>query len=299
MKVALLVFILSILRVDVGNAEAPYPPANSIDMSASNWLIRFSTVVNADNFKQYSLGYYLDIDGHTSPPYLSGSSYMYSYGLMNSTNLAVCRKYFKSGPAARYLGCIQSFGMAVNFPIRSAPVNVHNRLGGHINYITARYWKLASQTPFNTVLPTASSITLTLKITSNVESPAISVFPETQSPGCGSPPAARVMFGYDFNTAPYGRWWANPDAIVVQPGTYSVTVPLTPDRWSSVFGEFANNSPAALAGFTGAKNNSLVVVGLTLGGGCFFGHGLTIDDTLSGHENDQLLFNIVSMVINP
>lgn len=76
----------------------------------------------------------------------------------------------------------------------------------------------------------------------------------------------------------YYRWWSNPAAIILQPGTYTLSVPLTSaGGWSSVNGEFATTA-AGGAGFGAALANANTV-GMTFGGGCFFGHGV---DLLSG-----------------
>lgn len=85
------------------------------------------------------------------------------------------------------------------------------------------------------------------------------------------------------------RWWSQDvivNGVVTQPASvllaapsksFSVTIPLTPDRWSSVFGKYGNSSPQALAGWHRALKN-LVWIGFSLGGGCFFGHGVGIDN---------------------
>lgn len=68
------------------------------------------------------------------------------------------------------------------------------------------------------------------------------------------------------------RWWSNPATVqLVSPNNYSITVPLTPDQWSDVYGREGTFSPAATAGFQQALNN-LYGVGFTFGGE-FAGHG--------------------------
>ena len=52
---------------------------------------------------------------------------------------------------------------------------------------------------------------------------------------------------------------------------------LTPDRWSSVLGKFGNYDAASLAGFSAALQN-VSSLGLTFGGGCFFGHGVNVSN---------------------
>ena len=72
----------------------------------------------------------------------------------------------------------------------------------------------------------------------------------------------------------HDRWWSNP--VAYQLDTFDaqvITAPLTPDQWSSVFGEFGNASAAAQTDFALALKTPNAV-GLTFGGGCFFGHGV-------------------------
>jgi hypothetical protein len=54
-----------------------------------------------------------------------------------------------------------------------------------------------------------------------------------------------------------------------------MTVPLTPDQWSSVYGKPGNLNATTLAGFHDALTN-LGHVGMTFGGGCFAGHGVNV-----------------------
>ena len=73
------------------------------------------------------------------------------------------------------------------------------------------------------------------------------------------------------------RWWANPMVYDLQPtsGDVTMTVPLTPDQWSSVYGKVGNQNATTLAGFQDALTN-LGDVGMTFGGGCFAGHGVNV-----------------------
>jgi len=73
------------------------------------------------------------------------------------------------------------------------------------------------------------------------------------------------------------RWWSNPTVYDLQPtpGSITLTVPLTPDQWSSVFGRLGSLNATTVKGFQDALGN-LGHVGMTFGGGCFFGHGVNI-----------------------
>ena len=76
-------------------------------------------------------------------------------------------------------------------------------------------------------------------------------------------------------TEEFYRWWSNPTVYDLQatPGDVTLTVPITPDQWSSVYGKFGSQDATTLAGFQDALSN-LGHVGMTFGGGCFFGHGV-------------------------
>jgi len=80
----------------------------------------------------------------------------------------------------------------------------------------------------------------------------------------------------DFSQEFY-RWWSNPMVYDLQPtpGDVTMTVPLTPDQWSSVYGKVGNLNATTQAGFQDALAN-LGNIGMTFGGGCFFGHGVNI-----------------------
>ena len=88
---------------------------------------------------------------------------------------------------------------------------------------------------------------------------------------CIGQPTARLLVqrkGDDL-TKPNHRWWSNPEFVALAPGTYSIRVPLTSDHWSNVNGvRSATDYAAAL--------NDAWRVGMTLGGGCFFGHGIYV-----------------------
>lgn len=135
-----------------------------------------------------------------------------------------------------------------------------------VNYVTEPYTGAASK-----------SISMTFEITST-GSPVFNYQTESYNT-CVTPATARLYFERkgDNGTADYYRWWANPTSytLAATNGVVTMTVSLTPDQWSSVYGDFGNSSSAALAGFQAALAN-LEDVGFTLGGGCFFGHGVNV-----------------------
>jgi hypothetical protein len=90
----------------------------------------------------------------------------------------------------------------------------------------------------------------------------------------------------------YDRWWPKPNPIAYklsEGATATLAVPLTPDPWSSVYGEFGNANPQAEAGFSAALDN-VTLIGLTFGGGCFFGHGVSVSNGTS--ELEILAFSV-------
>jgi hypothetical protein len=68
---------------------------------------------------------------------------------------------------------------------------------------------------------------------------------------------------------PSGRWWALAP-MTLRAGALAISVPITADHWSNVNGVLGTDDPA---GFADAMSHT-GFVGLTFGGGCFFGHGV-------------------------
>jgi hypothetical protein len=78
------------------------------------------------------------------------------------------------------------------------------------------------------------------------------------------------------NGKQYFRWWSNSVAYQLGPGAANLSASLTDfSQWTSVFGEKANASAAATAGFKQAMTN-LGYVGFSFGGGCYYGHGVRV-----------------------
>tara|TARA_R110000868_G_scaffold143263_3_gene361212 strand:- start:1571 stop:2158 length:588 start_codon:yes stop_codon:yes gene_type:complete len=70
----------------------------------------------------------------------------------------------------------------------------------------------------------------------------------------------------------FSRWWSNPERMLLQQGTVSLSIPLTPDRWSSVFGKRGTAVPAD---FNSALSD-VSSLGVTFGSDCAFGHGVSV-----------------------
>jgi hypothetical protein len=88
----------------------------------------------------------------------------------------------------------------------------------------------------------------------------------------------------------YYRYWSNPISYQLDSnaGTVTLTTPLTPDQWSDVNGLFGTANPAA---FTAALQN-VGKIGMTFGGGCFFGHSVWV-------SGGDARFTLTNYVINP
>ena len=96
---------------------------------------------------------------------------------------------------------------------------------------------------------------------------------------CISPATARPYFGTPFKgnaskIAFTNRWWSNPVAFVLQEGEASATIPLDPALWSDVHGQSGTQNPAQFD----ADRSNVGQIGVTFGGGCFFGHGVYVQD---------------------
>jgi hypothetical protein len=91
----------------------------------------------------------------------------------------------------------------------------------------------------------------------------------------GTPATAHIMIekqGDDLIKAD-GRWWADmPIPLTV--GMSVVSVPIVEGRWTNVYGQM--NTP----GFYDAMTHP-GFVGLTFGGGCYFGHGLWLQSGIA------------------
>ena len=75
----------------------------------------------------------------------------------------------------------------------------------------------------------------------------------------------------------YQRWWYHGEQFALVNGALprTITAPLVPAMWSSVYGEYGNSSAAALDGWTKALK-AVTQLGVTFGGGYFAGHGVNV-----------------------
>lgn len=136
------------------------------------------------------------------------------------------------------------------------------------------------------------SITIKFKVTVTSGNP---VFVYTlNANNTGTDPASVrliIQLKNDDGTQAYGRWWGKAGYQVSPSSSEAVlTVPLTSDAWSSVYGESANNSAAALAGFKKALATP-EAIGVVFGGGYFYGHGLATSNGAARFTLDSITIN--------
>ena len=132
---------------------------------------------------------------------------------------------------------------------------------------------------------TGSSVGRTLYLTIQMNASPSTVFNLAQGPEptCNTPPSVRpYMQANGWESGPRDdtsmRWWSRQGFVpLVTAGTFSIAVPLTPDRWGGVSGQLANSSDLALRWFEWiVQAVPPSRIGLVFGGGCSYGHGLYV-----------------------
>lgn len=142
--------------------------------------------------------------------------------------------------------------------------------------------------------PLSKTIAGQFEVSMRVSVTGSSVVVKTPEAGntCDSPATARLFFwAHGQSWADYDRWWSNPIASPLVDGTFAMSVQIQPNLWSSVNGRFGND-PVAQAGWASAVTN-VTGVGLTFGGGCFFGHGASLEGQGSA------TFALLSFAVKP
>lgn len=162
-------------------------------------------------------------------------------------------------------------GWMFSFPLAPAgvcpapptqPPNYNISACPHVDYVT---------TPYTKSMAANTSVSMTFVVAG--VSPVFDF--HTAADNLGATPATvRLLVeqqGDYFLDNPTYRWWSNPLSVPLTiGGPTTLLVPLTPDQWSDVNGLFGT---AELAGFQAALKN-VGNVGMTFGGGSFFGHGV-------------------------
>ena len=137
-----------------------------------------------------------------------------------------------------------------------------------VHYLTTAYTKALAPT---------SSMSMTLSIATT---PSVMFDYHTEeSNTCPGSATVRLYFqqqGDDLTlaSATY-RWWSNPISFVLAPtsGAVTFTVLLHGSQWTDVNGMSGLQQPRGFAAALAHPAN----IGMTFGGGCFFGHGVFID----------------------
>ncbi len=93
---------------------------------------------------------------------------------------------------------------------------------------------------------------------------------------CQTPATVRPFIWANRNgSGDSDRWWPSTASYTLAEGSAVLSIPLTPDKWSNVAGKSGSADRTMSAAFTGATGN-VSSLGLTFGGGCFFGHGVNV-----------------------
>lgn len=89
---------------------------------------------------------------------------------------------------------------------------------------------------------------------------------------CATPPSVRPFIFANRNdwSGEFSRWWATREFVVLAPGTFTLDVPLTPERWTSVYGRTGVDAPGEFS----RTLSTVSSLGVSFGGGCFYGHGV-------------------------
>ena len=137
---------------------------------------------------------------------------------------------------------------------------------GSLHYLT---------TPQKTPIVAGQLLTLSVQIVTT----GLPIFAYDTEPQntCVVPPATvrAYLEDKDFAAHPsddFTRWWSNPIAIELRDGAYTASTPIALGAWSSVYGTWNQDYQAQWAYALAHP----AAVGMTFGGGCFFGHGVYV-----------------------
>jgi len=129
----------------------------------------------------------------------------------------------------------------------------------------------------NTPVPLTLKQGQTIKATFTVSTSGSPPFVYQTDGGCNAPANTRLFLqrGLDLTYDEFDRWWAKAAIFTLTAGQASLSATLLPEQWSSVEGKSGNDNAAAEAGFAKAIAN-VSRIGLTFGGGCNAGHGVSV-----------------------
>ena len=150
-------------------------------------------------------------------------------------------------------------GWSFDFPRGTECETKHDCPGVH--YVT---------TPYRKPIPADATLLLAFRITTQGEVKFNYRLEAANT--CFSPATVRAFLqrADDDLYAANGRFWSNPAATILAPGNFTVAIKLRPDQWTNVDGERDRK------GFETVLDN-VGDIGITFGGGCFFGHGVNVE----------------------
>ena len=114
--------------------------------------------------------------------------------------------------------------LAFDFPVDHGEANIRA-----VNYL---------DTPYTVPMTGKSALTVELSVT--ITGQPIYIYKTASNNTCNSPAKARLYFWSNGTRLgiEFGRWWSSPLAFQLDhSGVSTMRVPLTPDRWSSVYGK--------------------------------------------------------------
>jgi hypothetical protein len=182
-------------------------------------------------------------------------------GLVGCSNVApnIPNPFTPSGPTWTTQSGVPTNGNSVDFTQSGPP---------WLNYLTKKVQGIPAGS--------ALSITYTITTTGN---PVFDYRTKADNTcGKGSPGTVRLFFqryGDNFSgEGPYQqyRYWSQVAFKELSPGTHTLTATLDPSKWSDVYGKRGSDYPDQFNQAVAYAEN----VGVTFGGGCFFGHGVKV-----------------------
>ncbi len=133
--------------------------------------------------------------------------------------------------------------------------------GDWVNYFDVQYANSLD-------ISTSSYLTMTIQVVAT----GTPTFHYDSNPDntCSFPAHVRPYFAVseanpEYNTT--GRWWSNPIAYQLAAGTITLTIPLTPDSWSDVNGQFGTLNATTLSRFAWPRKTGVREIGLSFGVG--------------------------------
>jgi hypothetical protein len=141
-------------------------------------------------------------------------------------------------------------------------LQVPGKSSSEIDYVTRSYTK---------VIEKGRTLTMMFEIVASAD--AVWNHKTEGSNTCSNPKAS-VRFilqkRRDNLDSANGRFWSNPGSVVLANGRYTLSVPLISNYWTNVDGQRSERGFSSVLGKLGH-------VGITFGGGCFFGHGVNLE----------------------